>query len=349
MKQKIYQWNDISSEFGENLIVGNGGSIAVDQKSFSYSSLYKRAGKRGFINEDVKLVFDEFSKEYRDFEFVMGNLLVADHVNKCLDKEYNRRKNDVRKAYLDVRGSLIKTVRDTHPSTDETWSKLERVGFFVMHFKNIFYLNYDLLLYWATLSQSTKSTHKFSDSFKALVSDEASDGHSLWEMHGDFKQSNETSNTKIYYPHGSLMLYRTKVGNLERKISLPTANQLEKLEKFWRENEATPLFICEGSTLEKTRRISRSKYLSMVLDDALPSINKSLVIYGWSLGSQDKHIIEKLQGTPLQKVAVSIHKGDKSCSKIADEMNTVHSRLASIKPGIDVLFFDAQSPGCWCH
>ncbi len=349
MKQTIYQWSDISSEFGDNLIVGNGGSIAVASNRFSYSSLYDRAIQRGFINKKVQNVFEEFSKQYRDFEFVLSNLITADHVNECLSSSYNKRDNDVRKAYLDVRNSLIKTVRDLHPSTDETWSKVANIGHFVSRFKSIFYLNYDLLLYWATLSHKIKSNHRFSDGFNNSISKEASDKHMLWEFDSNSLIKREKPLSRIYYPHGSLMLYRTKLGSYERKISLPTAHELRQIETFWRDNEAIPLFICEGSTSEKVRRIGKSKYLSQVLNESLPSIEESLVIYGWSFSEQDQHIIEQLQKASLRKVAISIHKGDKSQSQLKDEMGTVHNRVSSIKPGIEALFFDAQSPGCWCH
>lgn len=345
----IYQWNEISNDFNDNLIVGNGGSIAIARDRFSYSSLYERAIQRGFINQKVQSVFEEFSKQYRDFEFVLSNLLIADHVNECLASNYNKRNNDVRRAYLDVRNSLIKTVRDLHPSTHETWSQVENIGDFASRFKNIFYLNYDLLLYWATLSKKIKSTHRFSDGFNTLVSDEASDKHTLWEFGNNLPRERQKPFSQIYYPHGSLMLYKTKLGNFERKISLPTANELKQIETFWRDNETIPLFICEGSTSEKVRKIRKSKYLSTVLNESLPSIEKSLVIYGWSLSGQDQHIVEQLQQASIKKIAISIHKGEKNQSQLQEEMDNVHRSISILNSHAKIFFFDAQSPGCWCH
>jgi hypothetical protein len=349
MSNEIFQWEDISNHFNENLIVGNGGSIAIASHRFSYSSLYERAIQRGFINQKVQDVFNEFSKQYRDFEFVLSNLLIADHVNECLASNYNKRDNDVRRAYLDVRNSLIKTVRDLHPSTDETWSQVDNIGNFVSRFKNIFYLNYDLLLYWATLSQKLKSTHRFSDGFNALISDDALDKHMLWEFSSNSLKGGERPLSKIWYPHGSLMLYKTKLGNYERKISLPTANELRQLETFWRDSETVPLFICEGSTSEKVRRIRKSKYLSRVLNMSLPSIEKSLVIYGWSLSEQDQHIVEQLQKASIRKIAISIHKGDKDQPQLQEEIDKVHKKLIVLNNRAEIFFFDAQSAGCWCH
>src|SRR5690606_35885859 len=117
----------------------------------------------------------------------------------------------------------------------------------------------------------------------------------------------------------------------------------------WRDSETVPLFICEGSTSEKVRRIRKSKYLSRVLNMSLPSIEKSLVIYGWSLSEQDQHIVEQLQKASIRKIAISIHKGDKDQPQLQEEIDKVHKKLIVLNNRAEIFFFDAQSPGCWCH
>ena len=98
---RIHQWEQISEQFTDALIVGNGGSMAVSQ-NFAYDNLYQYGLDNGFIDQRVQDIFDEFfgSSKPKDFERMLYRLWQADFVT---EKLANRKVPEVRKAYLDVR------------------------------------------------------------------------------------------------------------------------------------------------------------------------------------------------------------------------------------------------------
>ena len=103
----IFQWKDISKDFADCLILGNGASMAVDS-SFSYKNLFAEAEDTGLITKDVSSIFDHLKT--KDFELVLRILWHAYHVNQALGLEEDR----TTRAYDSVRKSLIKAVRSIH-------------------------------------------------------------------------------------------------------------------------------------------------------------------------------------------------------------------------------------------
>ncbi|HHQ4680559.1 TPA: DUF4917 family protein, partial [Aeromonas veronii] len=59
MEYKIYDWLDISNEFQDSLLLGNGASIAID-KSFMYKSLREHSIEHGLLTHNVKALFEYF-------------------------------------------------------------------------------------------------------------------------------------------------------------------------------------------------------------------------------------------------------------------------------------------------
>ena len=159
------------------------------------------------------------------------------------------------------------------------------------------------------------------------------------------------SATLVFYPHGNLILHRTK--SREGKIQGHKASYtsiLETIADFWEKNNSLPLFVSEGTYQEKLEVISSSNYLSYVIHEELPNGGDSLVIYGWGIGKQDTHILEQIARGTYQQIAVSVYKGNKEDEQINREVEEIVQRIISTAKNIDednIKFFDAQSAGCW--
>ena len=85
---------------------------------------------------------------------MLFSLWQADYINERFDVEKIEREK-VRNGYVKVRRSLINAVKDVHPNHDEIATTLKNVGEFVNHFSNVFSLNYDLTLYWASIQENS--------------------------------------------------------------------------------------------------------------------------------------------------------------------------------------------------
>jgi hypothetical protein len=346
----IVQWSEIKAQFQDALLVGNGGSIALSS-NFSYSTLYEYAVKRDLLQEDTKAVFDKFQKKSRDFESVLFSLWQADYINERFDVEKSQR-DKVRKGYVKVRRSLINSVKDIHPEHKEIATSLNDVGEFVSHFSNVFSLNYDLTLYWASVQKNSISPNSISDSFTKRVSYSGKQKTKTFAFLGDIDGLKRPYNlnqkeTLVFYPHGNLIIYQTRATKKEKKIDANKQDLLKTITEFWAKNDGNPLFVCEGTTESKLESISSSTYLSHVYQEELPRGGVNLTIYGWGIGKQDTHILNQLARGTYQKIAVSIRIGDKQTEGLQQEMRDICQKLEVITPAHNIVFFDSASSGCW--
>ncbi|MYI87834.1 MAG: DUF4917 family protein [Synechococcus sp. SB0672_bin_10] len=116
---------------------------------------------------------------------------------------------------------------------------------------SIYYINYDLLIYWCMMTHIEEyHENHFFDFF--------------WE--NPFNSSNvEISNKKnrsgVYFLHGGLHLYRNILGRTYKQTSMG----IDILALFGDNHDtgAIPLFISEGTYHHKLQSIYQSDYLSL--------------------------------------------------------------------------------------
>ena len=332
---KLDDWSKIKERFKNNLILGNGASIAIDSH-LSYRSLYEQVCESGKLNDELMDMFEHYKTT--NFEFILKLLLEASQVNEVLNIEDYK----TREYYYELRDALISTIRDIHPTYPSVKHLLIPIANFLANFTTVFSLNYDLLIYWAMLvGNEDRNCQWFKDCF----------------VHGEFEKdfdylykplSPATGSTLVFYPHGSLLLATDIYGD-EVKLSRSIEDcLLEAILSKWKEKDYIPLFVSEGTTTEKFRAITRSNYLNSVYDSALTEINGSLVIYGWSAGEQDEHIFNAIDLKNITNIAVSVHTENPNwesyCNSIEDRIARTHHLRES-----NLYFFDSQSEGCWIH
>ena len=342
----IRGWHEIQADYRDTLIVGNGGSVAVDP-CFRYTNLYQQGCEHGFIRPAAQQVFDQFAKNDRDFERVLYRLWQADYINQKFELAKIER-DKVRNAYTDVRRALIDTVKDIHPDKAISDQQgLAHIGRFMAGFSTVFSLNYDLIVYWASLNARQANGWRFEDGF-TIDKTRATDPKLIKQcFNASFPAELEPGVTRVFYPHGNLALYRTQGGE-ESKLMADNSDPLSLITQYWRDNDGQPLFVCEGSSESKIAAINSSRYLSHVYQHELPRPKDSMTIYGWSIGKQDRHILEQLALSPCRRAAVSVFAGNKTPKKIESER--VHMEKMLNDAGIkEVVFFDATSAGCWNH
>lgn len=329
---KIFQWAEIKGGFcGSSLILGNGASIAV-HSGFGYASLKGEAEAHGYITPEVASIFKSFKTD--DFELILRRLWEAMLVNKALGLEPGK----VETAYQEVRQALIATVRKVHITNDEAKKHFEPMYQFMKDFGMVFSLNYDLLVYWAMMASRKPLGNWFKDCFQ-----EGGLFHEDWQKLIEPYDAEGCS--LVFYPHGSLITYRRSADYMERKLNLKNCeekNLLDVILAYWEQGNGVPLFVSEGSAEQKKKSITSSSYLSTVFHEALPKCGESLVIYGWAISKQDKHLLMQLCHSGLRRVAASVYGGSQ---EIAESMAKT-LKGAGVH---EVLFFDAQSPGCWIY
>lgn len=330
MPYEIKQWNDIAQKYGDTLILGNGASVAVND-SFLYGSLLERARTDKLISDDVQQVFDFFNTQ--DFELVLRTVWQATNINSALKIEDKR----TREAYLNVRAALIRAVREVHPQHDTVSPHFPAIYQFLKRFDTVISLNYDLILYWTMMyGFNVKDGHLFKDCF---VNGEF---HDDWEeLRTPIRGADAV--TLVFYPHGSLVLSRDKVEQ-ERKIRGGDTRLLDAILSQWETEEVVPLFVSEGTWQQKVSAIRSSYYCSTVYREVLASEHRTLTIFGWGLGEQDMHILDRMKGAGVASVAVSVYQ-----KRQADCNHAAHVIAEKLGGGVEVEFFDSGSRDCWIN
>lgn len=329
----IKEWAEIKDDYGNgNLIIGNGASVALHQK-FRFDSLKEEAEKLKLFNEDISKLFIEF--DTCDFELILRLVWHAKLVNKHLGIIDPK----IDSAYKNIKNALIEVVKEVHCEHAEIFDQLPQLYQFTKRFRTIVSLNYNLILYWILMyGNKHEDGHKFKDCFQTnrLFRDNWQD------LRNPIRREREV--TLAFYQHGNLSIFRN-AKNIENKLQRGDFESLlEGITSQWND-EKIPLFVAEGTGTKKLESIKSSPYLSTVFHEVLSGLiaeNSNLVIYGWSLGEQESHLVQQIfKNKIVAKVAISTYSQDQ------DECHRIYRLIKGISPNIEVEFFDSKSSGCW--
>lgn len=334
MPYPILQWTQISHLYHRGtLLLGNGSSIAV-APSFGYSSLSEHVQNNGLLTDDIIQLFQSFRTS--DFELILRLVWQASNVNTSLGIPDDR----THQAYMRVRDCLIQAVRNVHPEYSSVQRHLPQMYEFLKSFDTVLSLNYDLLVYWTmTYGLSVPDGHIFKDCFSGNARFDDN-----WKRYRNVFR--ERTNTLVFYPHGSLALCRNSIEQ-EFKIHAAGGSLLEAILDEWKTERVVPLFVSEGVAAQKVTSIQSSYYLSTVYREVLASERRAMTLFGWGIGEHDRHLLRRMRGTGIERVAISVYGDDQGYCNHAYQAIQDDLTLGRNTAPILVDFFDCQSPGCW--
>ena len=267
------------------------------------------------LSGDSVAIFDAFATE--NFEAVLRNLYSSVTVLGAIGAATAR----VDALRAEVRDGLIAAVHDIHvPFAD--FEPL-RTGFraALAGREAVFTLNYDLLVYWAIMSEP--GGDGFVDAFW---------GRDLTFDRSDTEIRGKT--TPVYHLHGGLHLERLPDGTAKKR----SAAGAGLLASFGQpvQSGSTPLFVSEGTGHEKLRSILSSDYLTWCLE-SLEELEGPLEIFGVGFGPEDDHIADAINRAPTNPIAVSVY-GPGTNDLVAER-----KRLKARFPHKSVRLFDSLS------
>ena len=322
----LQSWSEIRAQFKNGaILLGNGSSCAIWEK-FGYASLFEQAKSRKKIDnplspQDIK-VFD--SRDTKNFELILSSLSQTSEISKIFDKDstiFDER-------YEHIKTALGEAVRSVHIPWHEITNSdvLPQIRQELSNYKWVFSTNYDLLVYWAVMSE--RGGNGFKDYFWSLGSSGSRD--SFDRLDSDISKSC----TRVLYLHGALHLKRDPSTAQTSKLSNGDGGTiLERLE--------VPLFITEGSSRDKMKAIRESDYLGFAYDKLMLS-KEPLVIFGHSLDETDDHLIKAIQKNMPNKIAVSIRSSNKE-DDIIERKVKIRRKFLAETGHPEIFFFDAAT------
>lgn len=335
-KYRIFKWKEIEDKFTDKLLLGNGASRAVWDR-FEYISLYEEAEKAGRIDPRLAKLFLNLGTN--DFEYVLRLLSQTRRVNQILQIQ----DKDTPILYKGLKKALIDTIHEIHPNHEQVKNQLLVIAEFMKRFNTVLSLNYDLLVYWAMMEGNGKYGNLFKDGFI----DEGRFDNDYEPLRVPF---NADSATLVFYPHGNLILATASIGGEVKLCRAEEKLLLNRILEIWQNEDYIPLFVSEGETNEKLQAIRRSNYLKTAYDREVDTKNDSLVIYGWSFGEQDGHILRGIIHGGVDRMAISVHT---TSGNVESFCNTVGYKIAMMelplknKKKCRICFFDSESDGVW--
>ena len=322
-----------------HLLLGNGFSIALKPKIFTYTALFDQAKKKGLLTEEVAALFAALMTT--DFEVVIKALRDAAIVSEVYLHDAKTKRElpaKLRKDADAVREVLAKTISDSHPErphdvTPEQYAYCRR---FLSHFDDIYTLNYDLLLYWTSM-QDLEPDILHDDGFR--TPDDGPTDYVTWDIE-------KTNNQNIHYLHWALHIFDAGIELQKYTWCNTRVALIEQIREALAANKF-PLIVAEGRSDEKLERIVHSNYLSRSFR-SFSAIGGSLFIYGHSLADNDEHILRLIEKNKVSVLYVGVYGDPNSDSnkriiKRAKEFPTTRPPKRPLK----VEFFDSTTARVW--
>ncbi|RYX87794.1 DUF4917 family protein [bacterium] len=337
---KLYTFQEalaLTSKFSKrHLLTGNGFSIACRSDIFRYDSLFEQADFKK-LNPNVKTIFEVLKTH--DFEVVMKHLKYASDILKIYDPQNTTLIDQLDHDANELKNVLVNAIASSHPEnpSEILESEYEHCKSFLVHFNNCYTLNYDLLLYWTLMHYQESENVKSDDGFRTPDSGQAD--FVSWDIE-------KTDGQNVFYLHGALHIFDTG-SELQKYTWVNTGTRLIEQIRNALDNGKYPLFVSEGTSIEKTDKIMHSNYLSRGLR-SFSHIGSCLFIYGHSLANNDSHILNLIPKSKIQMLFVSIF-GDPASDTNKDIIKAAESIIAKRRGNsrIELHFYDAESTHLW--
>lgn len=328
-----------------HVLLGNGFSIACDPSRFAYGRLVEEADFSE-LSVDARQIFTLLGTV--DFEKIIEVLRLTSLLLPIYAPGHPDLAAQIAADADRLKEALAEVLARKHPDNVGSITDAEYTAArtFLANFERVYTVNYDLLLYWATMQEGPELV-AHNDGF-AESEEEPGAEWVAWQPMATY------SSQRVFYLHGALHLF--DAGTELRKITwtrtgLPLIDQIRNALA----QNIYPLVVTEGTSDEKYEKILHSAYLNHALR-SFSSIQGTLFLFGLSLASNDEHILRRIEAGKVSRLLVGLHGNPDSDANrtIVDRANLLVTRrgerLAARERGavdLDVDFFDAATAQVW--
>ena len=322
-----------------HLLLGNGFSMAYDYDSFAYGKLVEEADFSR-ISVDAGELFRLLGTA--DFEKIIEALRLAALLVALYAPSDPVLATSLEADADALKHALAEVLARKHP--DHVGSippdEYTRVREFLAHFERIFTVNYDLLLYWATMQDGPESVAR-NDGF-AESEEQPGAEWVAWQPLATW------SSQRVFYLHGALHLF--DAGTELRKITWTRTGMalVDQIRGALEEN-IYPLVVTEGTSPEKYEKILHSAYLNHAIR-SFSKIQVKLFVFGLSMAANDEHILRRIEDGKVSRLFVGLH-GDPNSATNAEIVDRarlmIERRVERSGPDLQVGIFDSATAEVW--
>lgn len=322
-----------------HVLLGNGFSRACRNELFAYDALFAQA--QNTLSRTAKKAFHALGTT--DFELVMRALKQATDLVTVYARADSKIGARLARDAEALREALAQAIASSHPDRprDVTEAEFAACRIFLQHFDKIYTLNYDLLLYWALMHDDVDDlTIACNDGFHHP--EDGPEDYVIWEV-------SDAGSQNVFYLHGALHVFDAGAEVQKYTWCNTGVALIDQVREALRENRY-PIYVAEGSSDSKMRRIQHSAFLSRAFR-SFAHIGGSLFIFGHSLASNDEHALRLVERGTVKAVYVSLFGNPKSRDnrRIVDRAEAFREgrERSGRRNQLDVRFFDAASANVW--
>jgi hypothetical protein len=327
----------------KHLLLGNGFSISLKPDIFSYDSLYENAdfSKAPYLAALFKAIGT------KDFEIVIRHMQDAATVLAVYDSTLSELVSKLKADAAVVKDALVSAIAKRHPDRpfDISPEHYAACRAFLVQFDHIFTLNYDVLLYWVLMQDEVDDLLLKPDDGFRHPEDDPNLPYVSWQ---------QSQSATVHYLHGALHLFDQETEMIKYTWSKTDIPIVEQIRMALDENKF-PLFVSEGTSASKRRKILHNAYLHKALrsfESCCGSSKNAIVIFGHSLAANDAHILGCITSGGVSNVVVGIHGNPASDSNQAifartEEMIATREKRRGKRFPLNITFYDSSSAHVW--
>lgn len=238
-----------------------------------------------------------------------------------------------------LREVLVSAIANNHPTWPGEISTQSYTAcrLFLSHFKRIYTLNYDLLLYWALMQEELDPPQlRSDDGFRTSIED--GDEYVAWES------GRHTQN--IFYLHGALHIFDAGT-EVQKYTWTNTGVRLIAQVRAALQDNRYPIFVAEGESRQKLSRIRHSYFLAKAYR-SFQEIGNALFVFGHSMDQNDDHIVQLIGRGKIRQLFVGLY-GDEDSEPNRFIRRRVEQLqgIRSTKKRLEAEYFDARSARVW--
>lgn len=327
----------------KHLLLGNGFSISLKPDIFSYGSLFDNADFSDAPH--VPALFEALKT--KDFEIVIQYLLNAAKVVEVYRPNLTRLAASLRYDASTIKNALVAAVAKRHPDRpyDISPAQYAACRAFLQHFDHLFTLNYDVLLYWALMQTEVDNLRLRPDDGFRHPEDDPDLPYVSWQ---------QSQSATVHYLHGALHLF-DRGDEITKYTWSKTDKAIVDQIREALDDDNFPLFVSEGSSVSKRRRILHNAYLHKALRSFEACCNptgNTIVIFGHSLASNDNHILRCIASGGAGNLAVGLY-GDptsaenRAAIRNAEALVQLRMKRRGKRFPLALLFYAADSAKVW--
>ena len=332
----------IESAKNTHLLLGNGFSISLKPDIFSYGSLFENADFSAAPR--VPALFEALGTN--DFEVVINYLQNAAKVVEVYRPTLTRLAASLRRDAAAIKTALVAAIARRHPNRpyDVTDNQYAACRAFLSRLSHIFTLNYDVLLYWALMQTEVDKLPILPDDGFRHPEDDADLPYVSWQ---------QSQSATVHYLHGALHLF-DKGDEITKytwsKTDMALVDQITQAL----DNDRFPLFVAEGGSSSKKKRILHNAYLHKALrsfEACCAPAGNAIVIFGHSLANNDRHVLRCIASGSASNLLVGLYGDSNSPANLeivknAEAIADLRLRRRRRYP-LSLTYYDAASAKVW--